>query len=92
VVRGVLLREASQRLADGGIIFADVFTAPLLDEYTGNRGAVEINPDYLMRLLDGSGLRAELTEMQSRPRLGQRLFFKFTRESVEDTPTSPAAR
>jgi SAM-dependent methyltransferase len=77
-----LLREASRLLAEGGVIFADVFTAPLVDEHTGDRGAVEINPDYLMRLLDGSGLQAELIEMQSRPRLGQRLFFKFTRQST----------
>lgn len=74
----LLLREASRLLADGGLIFADVFTAPLIDEHTGDRGAVEINPDHLMRLLDGSGLHAELIEMQPRPRLGQRLFFKFT--------------
>lgn len=77
----LLLREATRLLAFGGIIFADVFAAPLLDEYSGDRGAVEINPDYLMRLLEGSGLRAELIDMQPRPRLGQRLFFQFTRES-----------
>lgn len=77
----LLLRQASQLLADGGIIFADVFTAPLLDEHSGDRGAVEINPDHLMRLLEGSGLQEDLIEMQNRPRLGQRLFFKFTRVS-----------
>ena len=75
----LLLREASQLLADCGIIFADVFTAPLIDEYNGNRAAVEINPDYLMCLLEGSGLHAELIDMQSRPQLGQRLFYKFMR-------------
>ncbi len=74
----LLLRQASRLLANGGIIFADVFTAPLLDEYSGDRGAMEINPDYLMRLIDGSGLRAELIDMQPRPRLGQRLFYTFT--------------
>jgi hypothetical protein len=57
-----------------------VFTAPLIDEYSGDRSAVEINPDYLMHLLEGSGLRAELVDMQPRPQLGQRLFFTFTRE------------
>jgi SAM-dependent methyltransferase len=75
----LLLRAAGDLLAEAGIIFADVFTAPLIDESTGNRAAVEINPDYLMRLLEGSGLHAELIDMQSRPRLGQRLFYKFTR-------------
>jgi ubiquinone/menaquinone biosynthesis C-methylase UbiE len=73
----VLLREASRLLAEGGIIFADVFAAPLIDEYSGDRGAVEINPDYLMRLLEDSGLEAHLIDIQSRPRLGQRLFYKF---------------
>jgi SAM-dependent methyltransferase len=76
----LLLHEASRLLADGGLIFADLFTAPLIDECSGDRSAVEINPDYLMRLLEGSGLRAELIDMQPRPRLGQRLFFTFARE------------
>jgi len=76
----LLLREAGGLLADGGLIFADVFTAPLVDEYSGNRAAMEINPDYLMRLLEGSGLHAELIDIQSRPWLGQRLFYKFTRD------------
>ena len=78
----LLMHQAAHLLADGGIIFADVFTAPLIDEYTGDRGAVEINPDYLMRLLDGSGLCAELIDMQPRPRLGQRLFYTFTLASA----------
>jgi SAM-dependent methyltransferase len=76
----LLLHQASRLLADNGLIFADVFTAPLIDEYSGDRSAVEINPDYLMHLLEGSGLRAELVDMQPRPQLGQRLFFTFTRE------------
>lgn len=76
-----LLREASRLLADGGIIFADVFTAPLVDVYSGDRSAVEINPDYLMRLLEDSGLQADSIDMQSRPRLGQRLFYRFTRNT-----------
>ncbi len=85
----LLLREASRLLAGGGIIFADVFAAPLLDEYAGDRGAVEINPDYLMRLLEGSGLHAELIDMQPRPRLGQRLFLQFTRESSGEEASDP---
>ena len=72
------MHQASNLLAEGGVIFADVFTAPLVEEHCGDRGEVEINPDYLFRLLEGSGLRAELMEVQSRPRLGQRLFYKFT--------------
>lgn len=87
-----LLHQASRLLADDGIIFADVFTAPLIDEHAGDRGAVEINPDYLMRLLDGSGLHAELIEMQPRPRLGQRLFFKFTHRSADEDTITAATR
>jgi SAM-dependent methyltransferase len=78
----LLLQEASRLLADDGVIFADVFTAPLIDEYAGDRGAVEINPDYLMHLVADSGLQAELIDMQPRPQLGQRLFFQFTRRFV----------
>jgi SAM-dependent methyltransferase len=85
-----LLHQASRLLADGGVIFADVFTAPLVDEHSGDRGAVEINPDYLLRLLEGSGLQVELIDMQSRPQLGQRLFYKFTRTSHGDV-NPPAA-
>jgi SAM-dependent methyltransferase len=86
----LLLRDASQLLAEGGVIFADVFTAPLVDEYTGDRGAVEINPDYLMRLLEDSGLHSKLIEMQPRPRLGQRSFFKFAQSPrLTSTDTFP---
>lgn len=73
----LLLHDASRLLANGGVIFADIFTAPLIEEYTGDRSAVEINPDYLMCLLEDSGLHAELIDMQPRPQLGQRLFYAF---------------
>jgi SAM-dependent methyltransferase len=82
----LLLREASRLLAHAGLIFADVFTAPLIDKFTGNRAAVEINPDYLLRLLEGSGLQEKLIDMQSRPQLGQRLFYTFTREASVSCP------
>jgi ubiquinone/menaquinone biosynthesis C-methylase UbiE len=75
----LLLYEATRLLADGGVIFADLFAAPLVDRHAGNRAAVEVNPDYLLRLLDGIGLRAELVQVHPGPRLGQRLFYKFTR-------------
>jgi ubiquinone/menaquinone biosynthesis C-methylase UbiE len=88
----LLLHAASRLLAERGIIFSDVFTAPLIEEHAGDRGAVEINPDHLMRLLDGSGLQAELIEMQSRPRLGQRLFYKFTRQSGDGDALTPTTR
>ncbi len=75
----LLLREARRLLADGGVIFADVFAAPLAEPHTGDRAAVVINPDHLLSLLEGSGLRAELVEAQPGPRQSQRLFYKFPR-------------
>src|SRR5947208_16326534 len=39
----LLSQEAHRLLADGGIIFADVFTSPLVERHSGNRGAVEVN-------------------------------------------------
>ncbi|HEY7428242.1 MAG TPA: class I SAM-dependent methyltransferase [Gemmataceae bacterium] len=77
----LLLHEANRLLADDGVIFADLFAAPLVDRYAGDRAAVEVNPDYLLQLLDGSGLRAELVQVHPAPQLGQRLFFKFTRQT-----------
>ena len=75
----LLLREANRLLADGGLIFADLFTAPLVDCHAGDRSAVEVNPDYLLRLLDGSGLRAEVVQILPGPQLTQRFFLKFSR-------------
>ena len=75
----LLLGEARRLLAENGVIFADLFAAPLVEHYAGDRGLIEVNPDYFLQLLDGSGLRAELVEEQPGPRLGQRMFYKFTR-------------
>lgn len=75
----LLLREAARLLAGGGVIFADLFTAPLIERHAGDRSAVEVNPDYLLRLLDGSGLRAEVVQILPGPHLMQRFFLKFTR-------------
>jgi SAM-dependent methyltransferase len=77
----LLLHEARRLLAEGGVIFADLFAAPLVERHAGGRGLVEVNPDHLLRLLDGSGLDAELVHAQPGPRLAQRLFFKFTQRS-----------
>jgi SAM-dependent methyltransferase len=75
----LLMHEANRLLADGGVIFADLFAAPLVDRHAGDRAAVEVNPDYLLRLLDSIGLQAELVQTHPGPQLGQRLFYKFTR-------------
>jgi SAM-dependent methyltransferase len=75
----LLLREANRLLADGGVIFADVFVDPLVDRHAGDRAAVVVNPDYLLGLLDGSDLRTELIETQPGPHRSQRMFYKFAR-------------
>jgi SAM-dependent methyltransferase len=75
----LLLREARRLLRGDGVIFADLFAAPLVERSSGDRAAVEVNPDYLFGLLDGSGLRAELVLTYPSPRLGQRQFYRFTR-------------
>lgn len=74
----LLLREANRLLAEGGVIFADLFTAPLVEHHTGNRASVEVNPDYLLRLLDGTGLRSEVVQILPGPQLSQRYFLKFS--------------
>ncbi len=94
----LLLREARRLLAEDGVIFADLFAAPLVERWAGDRAAVEVNPDYLLRLLDGSGLEAQLVLAQPSPRSGQRLFYKFTRmllaagpSGQRDSPSPDAA-
>jgi SAM-dependent methyltransferase len=56
----LLLNEAKRVLAPGGFVFADLFTSPLVERYTGNRGAVEVNLDHFLRLVELVGLNAEL--------------------------------
>jgi SAM-dependent methyltransferase len=75
----LLLLEANRLLADGGVIFADLFAAPLVDQYAGDRGLIEVNPDHLLRMLEGCGLRAETVLSHPGERLSQRVFYKITR-------------
>ena len=76
----LLLVEANRLLADGGVIFADLFAAPLVDQFAGDRGLMEVNPDPLLRTLDASGLRAEAVMVHPGERLSQRVFYKITRK------------
>jgi SAM-dependent methyltransferase len=86
----LLLVEANRLLAEGGVIFADLFAAPLVDQYRGDRGSIEINPDPLLRTLAGCGLRAEAVLTYPGERLSQRVFYKITRVSPapSDSPMS----
>ena len=74
----LLLAESKRLLAPGGVIFADVFTSPLVDRYSGNRGAVEVNEEHLMRLVALVGLKAELVMAGKWQQCGERKFFRFT--------------
>lgn len=85
----LLLREARRLLTQDGIIFADLFAAPLTALFTGDRGRIEVNVDDLPRLFAECGLHAELIEAQPGPRERQRLFFRFTHQQIAE-PASNA--
>jgi SAM-dependent methyltransferase len=74
----LLLGEARRLLADGGLIFADLFVSPLVKQCAGNRGAVEVNRDYFLSLAAERGLRAEVVLDQPWQRFARRLFFRLT--------------
>jgi len=74
----LLLAESKRLLAPNGAIFADVFTSPLVDRYSGNRGAVEVNEEHLMRLIALVGLKAELVMAGKWQQYGERKFYRFT--------------
>jgi ubiquinone/menaquinone biosynthesis C-methylase UbiE len=75
----LLLAEVTRLLAPNGVIFADVFTSPLVQREAGSRYAVEANRDHLLRLIGLVGLKAEV--VMTHPWNGQarREFFKLTR-------------
>ncbi|MFO0935976.1 MAG: class I SAM-dependent methyltransferase [Gemmataceae bacterium] len=54
----LLLAEAKRLLAPKGIIIADVFTSSIIDRCEGNRGAMELNREHFLRLVDLAGLTA----------------------------------
>jgi ubiquinone/menaquinone biosynthesis C-methylase UbiE len=74
----LLLAETKRLLAPTGFVFADLFTSPLVQRHAGTRFAVEVNRDLTLRLIELTGLKAEL--VMSSPWKGQarREFYKFT--------------
>lgn len=76
----LLLAESVRLLAPGGAIFADMFTSPMVERYSGNRGAVEVNREHTLRLIDLTGLKHEVFMSHPWQKYGQREFFKFTRK------------
>jgi SAM-dependent methyltransferase len=74
----LLLAEARRLLAPGGSILGDVFTSPLVVRSTGNRGAVELNREHFLRLVELAGLTAEYTASWPWQKYGRREVFRFT--------------
>jgi SAM-dependent methyltransferase len=54
----LLLAEAKRLLAPNGIIIGDVFTSHQVERCSGNRGAIELNRDHFLRLVELAGLNA----------------------------------
>lgn len=55
----LILAEAKRVLAKTGTIIADIFTSPYTDRCEGNRGAMELNRDHFLRLVELAGLQAK---------------------------------
>lgn len=73
----LLLAEAKRLLAPKGIIFGDVFTSPMVERCSGNRGAVELNRQHFLRLIALAGLKAEVQASWGWQKYGKREVFKF---------------
>lgn len=75
----LLLAEVNRLLAPGGVVFADVFTSPLVAREAGSRYAVECNREHLLRLIGLAGLTAEVVMTYPWNGQARREFFKMTR-------------
>lgn len=74
----LLMAETKRLLAPGGFVFADLFTSPLVQRHAGNRYAVEVNRDLVLRLIELAGFKAELVMASAWKGQARREFFKFT--------------
>jgi SAM-dependent methyltransferase len=75
-----LLAEAKRLLTPNGVIFADVFTSPLVAREAGSRYAVEVNRQHFLKLVNLVGLKAEVVMSSPWQGKASREFFKFTRK------------
>jgi SAM-dependent methyltransferase len=75
----LLLSEARRLLAPEGIIIGDVFTSPMVERCSGNRGAMELNREHFLRLVALAGLRADVLQSWPWQKHGRREVFTFTR-------------
>lgn len=75
----LLLAETAKLLKPGGAIIGDVFTSPLTDRCAGNRGAVELNREHFLRLVDLAGLKASVVSSWAWKDHARREVLRFTR-------------
>lgn len=77
----LILAEAKRLLADRGTILADVFTSSLIERCEGNRGAMELNRDHFLRLVDVTGLTARRLNQWKRNDHGEREVYLLSHKS-----------
>ncbi len=76
----LLLAESNRLLAPNGVILGDVFTSPMVERCSGNRGAMELNREHFLRLVDLAGLKAEVIDSWPWQKYGRREVMKYTRK------------
>ncbi|MFL5339466.1 MAG: class I SAM-dependent methyltransferase [Gemmataceae bacterium] len=72
-----LLREARRCLAPSGVIFADFFTSPMVEDFAGNRAALEVSEVTLRRIFDDCSLRAAEVFNSPWQEFGARRFYRL---------------
>ncbi len=75
----LLLAETARVLNPGGLILGDIFTSPLTDRCAGNRGAVELNREHFLRLVDLAGLKVEMVSSWAWKQHARREVLRFTK-------------
>jgi SAM-dependent methyltransferase len=81
----LLLAEANRLLAPNGVIIGDVFTSPVVERCSGNRGAMELNREHFLNLVRLAGLSAEVLASWPWQKFGRREVFKFMRIPARTT-------
>lgn len=76
----LLLAESNRLLAAGGVILGDVFTSPMVERCSGNRGAMELNREHFLRLVELAGLKAEVIDSWPWQKYGRREVMKYTKK------------
>lgn len=79
----LLLAEANRLLAPDGVAIGDVFTSPVVERCSGNRGAMELNRDHFLKLVQLTGLSADVLASWPWQTHGRREVFRFTRAAAE---------